>query len=262
MKKILNLVLYCFLIILVGCSGQDKNKEKELNNSQNQLIVGLSIDYPPFEFKNGEEIQGLDVDLAKLIGKQLDKKIVFKELSNNNLFTALNAGQIDLVISSISLTKERAKNFDLSNPYYIADMALIFRKERPIQKISELKNKKIGVQAGSTMETWVKELFTKVKLVTMDLNILLIEALKSKQVDVVVVEYAQAKEFCNKNPDLGYLLASKSNHSYVVAIKKGSKQLLKQINAALEEIKEQGKFAELEHEWLEVIFETEVHDAN
>ncbi len=260
MKKTFNLFLICgvLLFFISGCSDHKTNK--------NKLIVGMSADYPPFEFKEGEHFQGLDVDLAKLIGKQLNKEIEFKDLSFSSLFAALNSGQIDLAISTITATKERSKIFDLSEPYYFADLALIFRKDQPVQSVSELRTQKIGAQLGSTMEAWVKDFFRDanfkdLKLITMDLNPQLIEALKSKQIDIVVVEYVQAKEFCKRNLDLGYLVAAKSGYGYAVAMKKNS-ALLKSVDVALEHIKQQGDFTELENKWLEIAVEMDVHDAS
>ena len=95
----------------------------------------------------------------------------------------------------------------------------------------------------------------------MDLNTQLIEGLKAKQLDAIVIEHVQAIEFCKKNKDLGYLVTTKSNRGYVIAMKKSSK-LLKLINAALERIKQQGDLTALEKQWLEVIVETEIHDAS
>ena len=256
MKKLLiGIAACCMLAILISGCSDDKEQAK------NQLIVGVSADYPPFEFKQGEKFKGLDIDLANLIGEQLKKKIIFKDLAFSNLFTALNVGQIDLVISTVTFTQERNKNFDLSDPYYFTSLALIFRKDQPILKVSELHNKKIGAQLGSTMEMWVKDLFKDVQLVSMDLNTQLIEGLKSKQLDAIVIEYVQAKEFCKKNQDLGYIIAAKSDRGYVVAMKKNSK-LLKPINKVLEHLKQHGKLAALENQWLEVIVETEIHDAS
>ncbi|MGD0465828.1 MAG: ABC transporter substrate-binding protein [Gammaproteobacteria bacterium] len=259
MKRLINLILtFCVLATLISsCSEKEQTKT--------QLIVGTSADYPPFEFKRGEEFQGLDIDLAKLLGKQLKKKIIFKDLAFSNLFTALNVGQIDLVISTVTFTEERNKYFDLSDPYYFTDLAIIFRKDQPIQKVSELYNKKVGAQLGSTMEMWVKDFFKDAKkdvqLVSMDLNTQLIEGLKSRQLDSIIIEHVQAIEFCKKNKELGYLVAAKSNRGYVIAMKKASK-LLKPVNAALAFIKKQGDLDVLANKWLEVIVETEIHDAN
>jgi ABC-type amino acid transport substrate-binding protein len=254
-KKLLIQLLILISIILINSCSNDQT------GSNNQLIVGVSADYPPFEFKEGEEFKGLDIDLAKLIGQELNKKIIFRDLGQSSLCAALNSGQVDLIISAFSFTKQRNKCLDLSNPYYFADIALIFRKDKPIQDIAELHHKKVGVQLGTTMEDWAIELFKDIKLITMDLNTQLIEALKSKQLDTVIIEYAQAREFCNKNKDLGYLVAAKSNNGYVVVMKKGS-LLLPLINKAIDEIKQQGELLKLEKQWLEVIVETDLHDAS
>lgn len=247
MKKTILIIYILMITLLYGCG----------NEREQQLVVGLCADYPPFEFKQGDGLKGLDIDLAKIIAKQLNKKIIFKEIEHDKLFIELNSNHIDLIISSISFTKERENNFDLSNPYYFADMALIFKKEYPIQNINELTNKKLVVQLGTTMETWTRELFKNVQLITLGNNQQLITAIKSGQADVGVIEYSQAKEFCNHNSDLGYLVASKTNHGYVIVMRKGSK-LLHPINMALEHIKNIGSLNKLEKQWLEVMVEDKI----
>ena len=87
----------------------------QLMASPEKITVGLSADYPPFEFKQGEEIIGLDVDLAKEIGNQLGVEIEFKDMAFASLLSALNQGEIDMVISSVGPNEERRKNFDFSN---------------------------------------------------------------------------------------------------------------------------------------------------
>lgn len=265
-KKIKSLLdrlfmVYCLAIIIIVTSGCQDNSHAIKNNKDSPLIVGISADYPPFEFIENGELRGLDIDLANLIGKYLNRKIEFKDLNYNNLFTALKVGQIDMAISTITFTEERSKNFDLSNPYYVADIALIFRKNQPIRNISDLHNKTVGVQLGSTMEMWAKYCEQEINLVSMDVSLQLIEAVKSGQIDIVVSEEVQAKEFCKRNPELGYLVIAKAEHGYVVALKPGS-VLLTDINAALEDIKQRDHFKTLQTKWLDILFEAEVHDAS
>lgn len=261
-----SLFLICCIAIIITNACQDSNNSAENNKVSSHstnapLIVGISADYPPFEFIENGEFKGLDIDLTNLIGKYLNRKIEFKDLNYSNLFTALNSGQIDMSISTITFTEERSKNFDLSNSYYLADIALIFRKDQPIRNISDLNDKKVGAQLGSTMEMWAKDCGQKINLVSMDVSLQLIEAVKSKQLDLAVSEEVQAKEFCKRNPDLGYLVVAKADHGYVVALKQGS-ILLKDINSAIEHIKQQQDFEKLKHKWLDILFEMEVHDAS
>lgn len=249
MKKIIFIIYALIIVLLCGCGDEHKKP----------LIIGVTADYPPFEFKQDDNLKGLDIDLARLIAKQLNKKIEFKEITHDKLFVELNANNIDLIISSISFTKERNNNFDLSNPYYFADMALIFKKEHPIQNINELTHKKVAVQLGTTMETWVRELFKDLQLITLGHNQQLIASIKANQADVGIIEYSQAKELCHHDQDLGYLVASKTNHGYVIVMRKGSK-LLQPINIALEHIKDTGSLNKLEKQWLEVMVEDKINE--
>ena len=106
--------------------------------------------------QNGE-FRGFDIDLAKLIAKKMNKAVEFKDMQFNNLFQALNANQIDVAISMITITEEREKNFDFSIPYYFNKIGTIFYKNSKIEKIDDLHNKKLTCQLGTTMEIWIKK---------------------------------------------------------------------------------------------------------
>ena len=240
MKKISYTLLGILLSLLLGCSKPD---------SHDKLIIGMSADYPPFEYKEGADFKGFDVDLASKIGLKLHKEIELKDLPYSSLLASLDAGQIDMVISSVTKNAAREKKFDLSKPYYFDEIAVIFPKNNPLNNASELEGKKVGCQLGSTMEMWAKEHIHEGKIVSMDLGPALVEALKAKQLDAVIMDASQAQAFTQKNAALSYFILGKADDGYAVVLKKGS-SLLSDVNTILDQFQEDGTLEKLQQKWV------------
>ena len=118
----------------------------QLMATPEKIIVGISADYPPFEFIKDGEIVGFDVDLSKEIGKQLGVKIEIKEMSFAALINAINPGDIDLIISSATWNEQKSKVFDFSAPYYFDTLAILHKSD---SKIDNLNGKSIACQLGT-----------------------------------------------------------------------------------------------------------------
>ena len=127
---------------------------------------------------------------------------------------------------------------------------LFFPEEKPINDVSQLADKKIAVQLGSTMEIWLKKNMPNVKLLVMDNNNQTIAALKAGHVDLVLVDGVQGAVFSKKNPGLAFAVIAKSADGYGLALKKNS-NLTQKINHALHELEQSGELAALKKKWLE-----------
>lgn len=119
MKKVLMLFLAIFTIgLLVGC-GKDSNV----------LRVGMDLSYPPHETVDDKgKPRGISVTLAEEFGKNLGKKVIIVDLPFGSLITELNSGTIDVIIGSMSITEERAKSVDFSDPYFNFPLVSLINK--------------------------------------------------------------------------------------------------------------------------------------
>ena len=119
MKKML-MVLMLMLVGVVGCGQQGISIEDI--EKEGTLLVGLSGDYPPFEFykmiDGKETLVGFDVMLAEKIAEELGVEVEFKNMDFNSLIGALQSGQVDMVISGMSPNETRLKQVDFSDFYY------------------------------------------------------------------------------------------------------------------------------------------------
>ncbi len=132
MKKLIPCLISASMLFLSGC-GNEKDR--------NEIHFVTSAEYPPFEYNEQGEIKGFDIDLAKLIAKELGKKAVFDNMQFSSILPALSAGQADIAISTITITEDRKKNFDFSSPYYFEGMAAVFNQKDPVNHPSQLTGK-------------------------------------------------------------------------------------------------------------------------
>lgn len=240
MKIIKYMILGVALLLSVGCQKSDQHK--------NTVVVGVSPEYPPFEFKHNGELQGHDIDFAKALGKQLGKEVVFADMDFNSLIPSVINGKVDMVIAEVTKTPARTKVVDFSSIYYQANFAIISRKENSITSLNDLAQHKVGVQMGSTMEQLAKKQ-SGAEVISLAANPVLIEQLKLARVDAVIMETAQAHEFVKNNPGLTFHVVGKTGQGYAIAFAKNSAWTAK-TEAALQELKKKNVLNELKHKWL------------
>ncbi|KTD78326.1 substrate-binding periplasmic protein [Legionella waltersii] len=240
MKPSLKLILLATMIFLVSCGKQENKLD---------LHFSTSAEYPPFEYNDHGEIKGFDIELAKLIAKEMGKNAVFDNMQFSTVLPAVSSGQDEVAIATISITEERKANFDFSDPYYFEGMAAVYHSLQPITKPTQLQGKKVAVQLGSVMELWLRQNYPQVEITTLDNNNLAIQSLIAGHVDVVLMDGVQGKVFSKKHGDLSYSVIAKADSGYALATKKGS-PLTAEINKALQNLKAKGELQKLEESWL------------
>lgn len=240
MKVFKNLVYASIFIVIQGCVAK-----KDLNT----LHIATSAEYPPFEYMEGEEIKGYDIDLARLIAKKLGKQAVFENMQFSTVLPALSSGQADMAISTITVTPERAQHFSFSDPYYHEHMAIIFKKSQPFTTPESLCHHKIAAQLGTTMAIWLQEKSACSLAVLTNTNPLAIEALKAGQVDGVLMDGSQAPIFGEKNEGLSYAPMGTAAAGYAMVFPKDD-PLLPKVNEALKQLKAEGALQKLSDKWL------------
>lgn len=234
------LLPFLSLLLLIGC-GEEKDSTV--------LRAVTSGDYPPFEFVEKGELVGFDIDLAKLVGKQMGCNIEFEQMPFHALINAVSSGKADIAIATLTFTDEREKQVDFSTPYYYEKMAVVYKKEAPIENIDMLKGKKIAIQLGTTMEIWLKKTAPDVEIVAVNTNNQAIESLKSGQVDAALLDGIQAAEFSKNNKFLDFSHIGDSLDGYAIALKKKS-DLTSKVNEALESLKKSGDIEKLQKKWM------------
>ncbi|WPX96534.1 ABC transporter substrate-binding protein [Candidatus Bandiella euplotis] len=239
MNKVIYSALIATCMLFLGC------KEDKV---QNVIKFGTSADYPPFEYYDSGKIEGFDIELARLVAKELGKEAIFEDMQFTSILAALQSGSIDAAISTITITQERKQSFDFSESYHKENLAVVYLKEQPIIEKSQLSEKKIACQLGTIMEIWLKKNVPAATVIAVDNNNQAIESLKAGHAEGVFIDGVQAKAFSANNPGLAYQIIAQADEGYGIAVKKES-PLLNDINTALKSLADKGELQKLKQKW-------------
>lgn len=257
MKKLFLFIMLSVLIggLLSACgTAEQSGQASETSEEKKVLIMGTSADYPPFEYVDtakGEEIIGFDIDLANALAEKLGYEIQIKDIDFSGLIPALEAGQVDLVLSGMTPTEERKKNVDFSDIYYTAKHMIVSNKDSGINTIEDLEGKTVGVQLASIQEGKANELAEKMELKVENRNRIpeLIQEIKTGRFDAIIIEDTVANGYFKKNPDLGgFTIEDAEEAGSAIAFPKESK-LTADFNKALNEMIENGEVDKLIVKW-------------
>jgi polar amino acid transport system substrate-binding protein len=219
--------------------------------ARGQLIIGTDATYPPMEFhdENGE-IVGFDIDLGRAIAEELGVEAVFVDTAWDGIFPALDAKKFDVIISSTSITEERLKSKEMSDPYYVTSQAIAVLKDNDsIKGPEDLVGKVVAVQIGTTGDLAVSEIegVTVKRFDTIDKAYM--EVLNGRA-DAVVNDLSEVAYRMRMLPQMKIAGTFREGEDrYGVTMRKGDVELLQAINEALRKIKESGKYDEIYNKW-------------
>ena len=227
MKKMM-LVFGAAVALLCGCGEKD-----------NSLKMITEATFPPYEFLRGQEIAGIDVEICRAVAKKLNRPFKAETVDFDSVIPAVISGKADLAAAGITVTEDRKKNVDFSIPYVKTGIVVIYKKSNPFKDKDQLKGKKIGVQGGTTSETFVLEQL-KQEPERSKSPAEAVAALKSGRVEFVIADFDPAKNCVMGEADLA-LSDFITSEEYAVAIRKGQPELLKTIDETITELKASGQ---------------------
>lgn len=262
-KKFITLALsFIILTSFCACKKEENNKSSKKDylaqiKENKKITLATSPDYPPFEFlisENGKsKIVGFDIELAKEIAKKIGVELEIKQMDFDALIPALKSGQVDMVITGMSPNETRKKSVDFSEIYFEGKNGILV-KDSDIEKFKEqkdLKNKKIGVQKGSTQETYVKDTLKLENYKALISIPDLVMDMKNNNIDAIILNDKVAKINEKKYDKIKMISNIKLSNEEMdekmaVAIKKGNnKEFLEKINEVIKELNETKKIDEM-----------------
>jgi polar amino acid transport system substrate-binding protein len=253
MKKALVLMMTLLMAVMMvaGCGGGDKKAPAV--QAPKVLKVGTEPTFAPFEFQKegSKEFDGFDMDLIRAIGKQMNMKVEILNMGFDALIPAINAGNIDLAIAGMSITPDRQKAVDMSDPYYVSGLVVVVGKDNAaVKSVNDLNNKGIAVQIGTTgAERAAKVPGAKIKNFNTNAEVFL--ELKNKGVEAVIIDKPVAEYFLATGGGKDYAKIvgdTMEAESYGISLKKNS-PLTKEINKALLDLKKNGEYDKLYTKW-------------
>lgn len=217
------------------------------------FTVGTDAAYPPFEEidEDGNYV-GFDIELMEAIAEDAGFDIEWVNAPFDTIFTALAEGQFDMVISAATITEERAEIVDFSDPYYDSGQIISVPVDMAdmVATPEDLVGMRVGVQLGTTGEMFAEEL-EGIEVLSFDTAPLAFQALGQGEVDAVIVDLPTSEEIIATNPDLEVTTVGEplTDESYGIALNKDLPELLEAVNVSLENIIEDGTYAEIFEEW-------------
>ena len=213
-------------------------------------VGGTSADFPPFEYVQNGKYVGFDIDLISAIAKMEGFNVSIRDMSFDSLIPALKAGVIDIAIAGMTITNQRQKVVDFSQPYWFANQDVIVNKNSKYTVTVLFGNHKVGVQTGTTGDLWVTNNLAKTGILKKEnvkryqSFIYALQALLNNAVDAVVLDSPVAERFAKMKP-VKIVATLITGESYGIAVKKGNTFLLGKINDGLKKIKASGQMAKL-----------------
>lgn len=221
------------------------------SKKENKLYVGTNAEFVPFEYREGDQIVGFDVDLINEIAKIMKQDIEVVDMAFDGLLPALQSKKIDIIIAGMTADEERKKFVNFTDPYYNTQQSILVHSDnKDIIGFDSLQGKNVGVVLGFTGDLIVSEM-SNVNAQKYGATSEAIIALKSKKVDAVVLDYEPAKQYFNQNDDLKLVITDSKNEEYAIAMRKEDTELLKKVNDALNTIKENGTYDMLIEKYFE-----------
>lgn len=274
LKKILSYSLALALSVsLVGCSSSDKNKGEVQTQSTSKLeqikesgklVMGTSGGYAPYDFHkmiDGKDtLTGFDIMFAQELAKDLGVELELVDMDFDGLLGALQANKIDVILACMTPNPERKKSVDFSDLYYVDSNVVIVKKgnEDSIKSDDDLKTLKIGVQRGTTQESFVKDNLNCTNVTSLPKVPDLILELQNGRIDAIItgknVAAINIKQY--DGIALGNTTVGKGvEESAAVALKKSddksdNKELIEALNKKIKELQDSGKADEIMQEAL------------
>ncbi|MEY8336434.1 basic amino acid ABC transporter substrate-binding protein [Lachnospiraceae bacterium 62-35] len=210
------------------------------------LVMGTNAEFPPYEFREGGEIVGIDVEIVSAIAEELGMELQIEDMAFESIFTAVGSGKIDIGAGGITVTEDRKLSMDFSDTYATASQKVIIKEGSDITSPDDLAGKVIGVQLGTTGDLYCSDLESEGSTVERyNKGFEAVQSLLQDKVDAVVIDSEPAKVFVEQSEGLVILDESFTDEEYAFIVKKGNTELLDKVNAALKKLGEEGKLDEI-----------------
>lgn len=253
-KKVGILSIFLMFLLAAGLTGCGQQTSKPAETPKAKVLkVGSETTFAPFEFQDekSKEYVGFDMDLIRAIGKEMGVEVQIQSMGFDGLIPALEAGNIDVAISGMTITAERAKKVDFSTPYYKSGLSMVVKVDNDTLKtFKDLEGKRIAVQIGTTGAMEAKKIkdatireFNNAPEAFMELKAGGVDAVVN---DLPVNEYYIAQAGGKDAKVVGEPLTSEE---YGIAISKKNTETTEKVNKAIEALKKNGEYERIYMKW-------------
>ncbi len=255
MKKII--LSFLFLCLICSACGKKEPKIDTLGQiaKRDKLIIGVRDDTAPFGFrdKNGNLI-GYDIDLANIIAKGIlkdEKKVEFVPVTASNRIMKLNSGEVDILISTMSITEQRQQILDFSIPYHIAGQAILTNRASKATSLKDFEGKKLIIVFGSTSENNLRTNVPEVEILGFKTYKDAFNALKAGKAQGIVADDTILYNLALNDGSVKILPKRYSQEPYAVAFRKEkeSVRLIREVDYIIDNLQSTGRLNKMREKW-------------
>ena len=248
MKKLVSVLLVAACSVsLVACGG--KKEEEKKAEEDKTLVMATNAEFPPYEYYEGEEVVGIDVDIAKAVAEELGMELKIEDMAFDSVIPAVSSGKADIALAGLTVTDERKENLNFTDTYAKATQVIIVKEDSAIAGRDDLEGKKIGVQLGTTGDLYASDI-KDAEVEQYNKGFEAVQATMQGKIDAVIIDSEPAKEFVAEAEGLKILDEAFTEEEYAIGIAKDNDELLEKVNKALKSLKESGKLDEIVAEYI------------
>lgn len=240
MKKFLAVLLAALMICIsfVACSSEKKSDDTNTDtDTQETLTMATNAEFPPYEYKEGDNVVGIDAEVAQAIADKLGMKLEIVDTKFDAIIPGVQSGKYDIGMAGMTVTPEREQSVSFSDSYATGIQSIIVKQGSDIKSVDDLSEKtKIGVQLGTTGDIYAKDDFGDEAVQEYDKGADAVQALIAGKIDCVIIDNEPAKSFVAANEGLEILKTSYAEEDYAICFKKDNTELQTKVNDALKEL--------------------------
>lgn len=235
MKKIVKSLITVLLCASVAFAFTACSKEK---NEKETLVMATNAEFPPYEYKEGGEIVGIDAEIAAAIAEKLDMELKIEDIAFDSIIAGVQSGKYDMGMAGMTVSEERLQSVNFTTSYAKGVQVIIVTEDSEIASVDDLAEAdyKIGVQQGTTGDIYSTDDFGEDRITRYPKGADAVQALKTGKIDCVIIDNEPAKAFVAANEGIKILDTAYAEEDYAICVAKDNEELLEDINTALEEL--------------------------
>jgi polar amino acid transport system substrate-binding protein len=218
------------------------------------LVVGMEMAYPPFEMRNERnEPDGISVRMAEDLAGYLGRPLKIVDIAWDGIIPALQAGKIDLILSSLTRTEEREKSIDFSDGYVTNGLCMLVARDSEIHRVEDLagSGRKVAVKLGTTGHTWARANLDGVELIVLEEPAACVMEVAQKKAAAFIYDQISIYRHWQRHRDTTRAILNPiREETWGIGLRKNEPELLGQVNAWLKQYREAGRFDELAERYM------------
>lgn len=261
MKYFKKLMAFSLAVAMVGtlaaCGGSGSSTSSDADSSTEteetaevtettegsgeKLVMATNATFPPYEYVEGGDYEGIDVEIAGEIATKLGRELEIQDVEFDSIIGGVQSGKYDMGMAGMTVTDERKQSVNFTDSYASGIQSIIVPEGSAIASVDDLSSDtRIGVQQGTTGDIYATDDYGDSAVTAYKNGADAVQALLTDKIDCVIIDNEPAKSFVEANEGLKILDTSYAEEDYAICISKDNEELLTQINEALSDLKADG----------------------